>query len=250
MKPTFANENSILNEVEIEQIIAQAWDGNVELRSKELFNATDECYINIIRPWVLNKIRECTDKEDNLLDIGCGCGYLTNEIYLSERTRIIGIDISKKSISIAKSKFPNITFDVKNFCNYKTNDRFDLCIAVMVMNNLPDIDKFCEQLFRILNDNGTAIIVIPHPCFWPEKHINESTYSYLEEKTYNFKFSTKKQKQYPSNVFYFHRPLEIYYNCFKKYGFTIESITELPEITKIENPDVIGFVIKKAKNTP
>ena len=97
MQSISASNNPISKEFELEQSIAEAWDGNVELRSKELFNATDDCYINIIQPWVLSKINEYTDSNDFLLDIGCGCGYLTNQIYLNGRTQIIGIDISKKS---------------------------------------------------------------------------------------------------------------------------------------------------------
>jgi 2-polyprenyl-3-methyl-5-hydroxy-6-metoxy-1,4-benzoquinol methylase len=245
MQSISASNNPISKEFELEQSIAEAWDGNVELRSKELFNATDDCYINIIQPWVLSKINEYTDSNDFLLDIGCGCGYLTNQIYLNGRTQIIGIDISKKSIAIAKSNFSHISFAVQNFCSYNTSYYFDLCIAVMVLNNFPDINKFLEHLFHVLNDDGKAIIVIPHPCFWPTNHIKDSTYYYLKEKGYNFKFSTKKQKKYPANVFYFHRPLEVYFECFKKHGFVVERVTELPEVTNIQNPDIIGFVIKK-----
>lgn len=230
---------------EINNIISQSWDANVELRAKELCKSNDFSYQNIIVPWVIENIKGTVHCDANILDIGCGCGYLTNIIFSHGCKNIIGIDISKESIKIAKNLYPHINFLKRNIFSFTFHKEFQLCISVMTVNNLPDIDRFFNKISELLSIGGRAVLILPHPWFWPTKHLENHSFSYLQEKTYSYKFSTKTQKGYPSTVLYFHRSLERYCSCILSNGFIIEKISELPEATCYENPDIIGIVIKK-----
>jgi ubiquinone/menaquinone biosynthesis C-methylase UbiE len=46
----------------------------------------------------------------NILDIGCGTGNMTNELYKSGMVNVIGLDISKSMITQARKKYPDRTF--------------------------------------------------------------------------------------------------------------------------------------------
>ena len=64
----------------------------------------------------------------NALEIGCGSGFMTNQINKLENFKKIHlIDISKKMISIAKENFPNqnFSYEVKDFDNFKNYKIYD-----------------------------------------------------------------------------------------------------------------------------
>jgi ubiquinone/menaquinone biosynthesis C-methylase UbiE len=50
------------------------------------------------------------NKSSNILDIGCGTGNMTNELYKFGIVNVIGLDISKSMITQARKKYPDRTF--------------------------------------------------------------------------------------------------------------------------------------------
>lgn len=235
------------NKASIEQIlsdISRNWDLNLNVRAQDIEDGTDVTYRKIIIPWVLERISEFCIKESIILDAGCGCGYLTNLIF-SEYPNIFGIDISGASIEYAKNKYPHIDFRCEDFCLLTAENSVDVILAVMTLNNLLDLKTFLNTANKVLNEKGKIIIVVPHPCFWPIKHIKDNFFSYLEEKSYEVRFSTKGRQDYPSKILYFHRSIELYYEYIKDAGFNVISITEISEENKKTNPDLIGIVVSK-----
>lgn len=223
--------------------ISDSWGKNVEIRSKDLENGTDYSYIRVIMPWVLERIEELAISESRILDVGCGCGYLTNNIYNRGFKKIDGIDISEHSIRYASQKYPQISFIHGDINTYKTTYDYDLCIAVMTVNNVYDAQRFFSALKKILKDNGKVILVLPHPCFWPKHHLKENEYNYMNETPYKFIFSTKGRKDYSSNVLFFHRTLETYLNYIRNENFTISRFDELVENTTQKEPDILAMVL-------
>ena len=219
--------------------IKKSWDDNVIVRATDLENATDESYINLIVPWVTKKVFNKTDKDSKIIDIGCGCGYLTNTIYKNGRNKIMGIDISSVSIDYAKNKYPNIHFVCDDICNISDRHKFDMCLAVMVLNNMSDAQKFFEVARDLLVAGGTMILVLPHPCFWPQQHLKNIEFTYSKERYYEYLFATQGCKDYSSNVLYFHRMLETYLKYIKQTGFKIIDFHEITEINTTRNPDIL-----------
>ena len=70
------------------------------LANKDLVKST---YYQILLPSIMQLVLEYSSKEDNIIDIGCGEGYLTRELY-KYRPNILGIDLSSKLINIAKKR--------------------------------------------------------------------------------------------------------------------------------------------------
>ena len=241
MEPNFRNsEYHSLN-----AYISDHWDRNVVMRAMDIENGTDSTYNNVIIPWVLNQIKNFTSHESNIIDIGCGCGFLTNAIHNEGIHHIIGVDLSKDTILYAKSKYPQIIFLHGDICTMSFSQTFDIGIAIMTLNNMPDLDLFLEAAYRIISDKGHLIIIIPHPCFWPIKHLQNRFVSYLSEQKYVIDFSTKGQKNYPAQVLYFHRPIETYCDSIEKKSFYIKFLEELHEDGLSQPSDMLGIVVEK-----
>lgn len=106
-------------------------------------------------------------------------------IYEKGCNQIIGIDISPVSIAYAKKRYPDIMFLCDDICSANKVAQYDLALAVMVLNNMPDVRSFFNSISRLLVVGGTLIIVLPHPCFWPQQHLLciELMYMPTREKT-------------------------------------------------------------------
>ncbi len=59
-----------------------------------------------------------------MLDLGCGTGDLAEQI-ARRGAEVVGIDISPEMITMARSKYPHITFEVADAENYHTEHEFD-----------------------------------------------------------------------------------------------------------------------------
>ena len=102
----------------------------------------------------------------NALDIGCGTGTL--DFYLAEKgVNVVGIDISKKAIKIAKTNAKNLNmanktkFVVSKFPNRKNFGKFDLVICTEVLEHLNDDSGAINAIFTSLKKNGVCLFSSP-----------------------------------------------------------------------------------------
>lgn len=230
----------------INQQIASLWDRNLKTRAEDLEQGTDLTYTQVIKPWVLSEIRLPTNCAQRVLDIGCGCGYLTNAVYETTGALITGIDISPRSVAYAQKKYPTLFFECRDLYQDAFKARYDTALAVMVLNNIPDLAHFFPIVYNALNSGGRLIAVIPHPVFWTKKHLQDDSFSYMREGCYSIPFSTRGRSDYEAEILYFHRPLSIYLNHIIKTGFHIERVCELCESETSQEPDLLGIVAQKS----
>ena len=227
------------NLFELNQQIRHNWNNNVLIRASDLEQETDYSYINYIKPWVINKVLSHTDINSTIIDIGCGCGYLTNIVYECGRNNICGVDISESSILYSQNKYPDIPFVCKDICELNSLKKFDLCLAIMVVNNMPNIEEFFKSTRRLLLPSGKILVVLPHPCFWPKHHLNQKEYCYFKEVPYEFHFATKGRSDYIAHILYFHRTLETYLDNIQKAGFQVTDFEEMFETETQTEPDIL-----------
>lgn len=229
----------------INRQIASLWDCNIKTRAEDLEQGTDLTYTQIIKPWVLSQICLPNSCDRRILDIGCGCGYLTNAVYETTSALITGIDISPCSITYAQKKYPTLFFECRDLYQDAFEVHYDTALAVMVLNNMPDLAHFFPIVYDALNPGGKLVAVIPHPVFWTRKHLHADSFSYMQEGCYSVPFSTKGRSDYAAEILYFHRPLSMYLNHIVETGFRIERICELCETEASQNPDLLGIVSQK-----
>lgn len=101
---------------------------------------------------------------DEILDMGCGTGRITNELGY-RGYHCLGLDFSKKHIEIANiNKSENVTFCVKDAREFKAEKTYDIIICLYdVIGSFPDEkdnSKILEAAYKCLKQNGKLILSV------------------------------------------------------------------------------------------
>ena len=101
-------------------------------------------------------------KNRKILDVGCGEGHL-GKIFVDNGHNVYGVDISDKSIEIAKKVlYEAVCVDMqKENLPYK-DDFFDVIILGEVVEHLLLPEKILLEIKRVLKNNGFIIITTPN----------------------------------------------------------------------------------------
>lgn len=92
-----------------------------------------------------------------ILDLGCGSGQLTSKISeLAKET--IGIDKSAEMIMDAKSKFPNIEFQVADAGNFRFSKKFDSIFSNATLHWVKNFKSAIACMYENLNPNGKVVL--------------------------------------------------------------------------------------------
>lgn len=92
-------------------------------------------------------------KRLNILDIGCGTGYL--EQYLRPETnRIKGIDISSGMLKIARKKFPSVRYVKADVFQTDINEKYDLIVENAFLHHLKDYYTVINRVSSHLSPKG------------------------------------------------------------------------------------------------
>lgn len=103
-------------------------------------------------------------KDSNILELGCGPGYLLDYLKLKGFTNSIGIDISSEQIDIAKSKGHNFRLDdVFNFLRNSTA-KYDLIFAFDLIEHFSkdELLELTTLIYNHLHKDGLFIIRTPN----------------------------------------------------------------------------------------
>ncbi|MFP4547616.1 MAG: class I SAM-dependent methyltransferase [Fidelibacterota bacterium] len=110
---------------------------------------------------------------NKILEIGTGSGVAANWLHSSNEYH--GIDISpgllKKAVKkFRRSGFRNCNYYIlesKNLIFY--DNSFDLCLCILTMNFLTNLDKVLMEISRVLQDEGKFYGCVPVP---EKNHLN------------------------------------------------------------------------------
>lgn len=92
---------------------------------------------------------ERIEKNDNVLDLGCGYGALAFAIAAHADAKVLAIDFDAEQIKFGKKRFshPNIQFVVGNvFTDIPENGSFDVIILSSVLEHLKNRSEFLKDL--------------------------------------------------------------------------------------------------------
>lgn len=100
-----------------------------------------------------------------VIDIGCGTGYMLKLVYsvvAHDKTRFIGIDISEEAIKIAKQKYPNMEFYVKDgTCTNFEDSSVDIVVSYGAYEHFDKPEDGIKEMARILKPGGLFLLMIP-----------------------------------------------------------------------------------------
>ena len=128
-------------------------------------------YDKIARPYAeefsnpseyLNEFLELLPKNAKILDVGCGVGVDSGFVN-SKGFEVIGLDLSKEMLNLAKEKFPKIDFREQDVRELEfPPESFDGIIASCSLIHIPknDVPSLVEKFSQILSDNGAIYIAL------------------------------------------------------------------------------------------
>jgi ubiquinone/menaquinone biosynthesis C-methylase UbiE len=101
-----------------------------------------------------------------ILEIGCGTGEYTKRMAKNlPKANIVGLDISKNVLEIAKDKCKNarnVSFTQKSIYNNSfKKDSFDVICGFYVLHHL-EMSKIVKEVFRILKEGGVIFFYEPN----------------------------------------------------------------------------------------
>lgn len=153
---------------------------------------------------IYNRLCKMIKKEDKIIDIGCGTGFLLDlmkeKIHIS---KYIGIDSSPGMLKKARIKYPDHLFILNNAGSILINNNINFVIALFSLNYIKDISNIIKQI----KDRKYFF------CMLNEKRINSKIYNNIYR-----------------GIKYYHYLKDEIYGIFKK-----EQITEIGEYYYISN---------------
>lgn len=107
-------------------------------------------------PWILQKIKALHSSSCDILDIGCGAGFLTNAL-AKDGHRVTGVDLSPNSLAVARKK------DLTKSVRYMELDAlalpfpersFDVVCAMDFLEHVEHPEQIIRAAARLLRPKG------------------------------------------------------------------------------------------------
>ncbi|MEK6984361.1 MAG: methyltransferase domain-containing protein [Nanoarchaeota archaeon] len=161
--------------------------------SEEPWHAfTDKTYHKIIKLFLkLNP-----KKNDRIIDMGCGTGELTKNLYDFGFENVSGYDISKNCIAMARKNYGEIDFQVKDIETTKLRpNSVDFLVYCGILHHFANTRKVIKEAKRILRKNGKIFVFEPNasnPILWIFRS-EKSPFKSDRLRTPNERFLTKAQ---------------------------------------------------------
>jgi demethylmenaquinone methyltransferase/2-methoxy-6-polyprenyl-1,4-benzoquinol methylase len=118
---------------------------------------------NIDKRWrrkVVRKLSPLLPQHAHVLDVACGTGDLSIEIFEAKQARVIGVDFCRPMLDVAKTKTQAVAFIEGDALRLPFADRsFDLVTIGFGLRNLASRERGLQEMRRVLKPNGWAAIL-------------------------------------------------------------------------------------------
>ncbi len=190
---------------------SENWKSFVYAKQLGFYQGFDEIDIKGCRPteerFTRYSIENYLSKNQNVLDIGCNCGFLT--IHISRFvSHIDGVEINPYLVNIAKdtASFLNIinsSFYASSFEDYNSQKKYDVIFSLANDETIDGNTKFTfkeyvDKILNLLTDEGYLMFETVSPdtyeprLFKPKLEILSSRFSILKD--------IMVKSEYPLNV--------------------------------------------------
>lgn len=206
-----------------------AWEENASFWVQIIRDHRDRYRTELTDPAIFDAIGECAGLD--VLDVGCGEGYLSRELARLGAAQVQGLDRSARLIAAAQAiSSPKVAFSEGDANDLPFGDSsFDLVVANHLLNDLPEIVRPINEIARVLRPGGRFVALILHPCFYgdraEQKVIDIGVADYFTPRAVEQTFQVDGlESPFPSVSWV--RPLEAYTRALTSAGLLIANLTE------------------------
>ncbi|QDK39286.1 3-demethylubiquinone-9 3-O-methyltransferase [Bdellovibrio sp. NC01] len=111
---------------------------------------------DLTTPWILAEIRKYIGYHAEILDVGCGAGFFSNEAAKAGHT-ITGIDIAPEALKVAElhDATKSVRYEVGDAYNLAyPRESFDVVVALDLLEHVTDPEKIIFEISRVLRPGG------------------------------------------------------------------------------------------------
>jgi|MDTC01.3.fsa_nt_gb trans-aconitate methyltransferase len=94
---------------------------------------------------------------DDVLDLGCGTGELTQEL-AARGAKAVGVDSSSAMIEQASAQFPDVHFEERNVYSLNYTEAFDAIFSNAMLHWVTDPDKAIAAMAQALRPSGQLVL--------------------------------------------------------------------------------------------
>lgn len=97
-----------------------------------------------------------------VLDLGCGGGYVSRELYKRTKAQIYGVDSSDEAIklSLSSSKGLPISYQQENIIKLPFKDDYaDVVLCIGVIEHVKEHERCLDEIKRVLKNTGLLYVV-------------------------------------------------------------------------------------------
>lgn len=152
------------------------YDKFAKKRQQDLINGMKPSHRFVEKPMMKSMIPNLKNKK--VLMLGCGTGEESKllETFGASLNQLTGIDLSSKSIEIAKRSYQDIEFVVGDMNELPfESESFDFVYSSLAIHYSATPEMAYKEVYRVLKPNGLFLFSIGHPLRWAseEKNIDE-----------------------------------------------------------------------------
>ena len=186
-------------------------------------------YVENIVPLIEGILSE----KKTILDIGTGTGLVAQEARrVTQHATIVGGDISIRQLRYAKEVTSGVQFVQHSVDQMPFKDeQFDAVMCSMVLEHVENLLDTVSEIARILEKNGSLLIIMNHPVFQSPGSGPVTSYSHDGDAIWGIGHylteSSELEKISPDlEVLYAHRTLSTYFNALSRENFIIQNVIE------------------------
>ncbi len=198
-----------------------------------------------------------------VLDLGCGYGHNCVDFIERGAEKVVGIDISKKMLEIARRESSHKKIEYINMSMTEITSlpyKFDLVYSSLAFHYIENFEKLISDIYSLLNENGCLLFSQDHPIMTAtidgKGHWNTDESGRRVSYTFsNYGQEGKREFHWICDgVINYHRTMGRLITTLAKTGFVIDTVEEpTPEEWAIEKNPLItkeflkpNFIIIKA----
>lgn len=180
-----------------------------------------------------------------VLDAGCGYGHYSIWAKKAGAERVVGVDISEKMITEAKSRAADkkldIEFQVGDLAdlNQLESETYDLVMSSIVTSYFGDLVMYFKEFARVLKKGGKYVFSEVHPMRSAgssitrrgKKDLVVTNYMPSHQQTIDSQWNDENGS--PVKITYYHYTISDFSKALKEAGFLIEEISEPAPVEKM-----------------